>query len=170
LLEGQEVRVILFDVPMPGSPGVLRDLPVWIDGALRQWHRIWDSDHPGLTKNLRRGSRRLLWSALVPFRHILVRVENFAVIRGILEWAGFNDFPLYKVHKVDAPFLHILCTDEPDMIDNASRFGWRRVAQRGIEERFVPHDHLSIFHESNLPEIVEILLRWCDAPSNPPHR
>ena len=48
-LEGQDVRVILFEVRMPGSPGFLRDWPVWIQGAKRQWHRLWTSEHPGLT-------------------------------------------------------------------------------------------------------------------------
>ncbi len=48
------------------------------------------------------------------------------------------------------------------MIWARSRFGWRRIARRGIEEHFVPLDHFNVLHESNLPRIVEILLKWCD--------
>ena len=161
VLEGQDVRVILFDVPMPGAPGLLRDWRIWIDGARRIWHRLWTSEHPGLTRNYRRVSRYLVWSALVPFRRVLVPVENVSVVRWILEWSRFDHYPLYKARPVDAPFLHFLCMDEPKRIDAISRFGWRRIARGGIEEKFVPLDHPNILHESNLPEIVEVLLRWC---------
>lgn len=159
--EGQDVKVILFEVPMPGSPGLLRDLPVWLERARAQWSRIWTSAHPGLRKNFRRFSRRLVWSALVPFRRLLVPIEHLAPVQGLLEWARFEQFPLFKARPIDAPFLHILCTDEPDAIEAFARFGWRRIAQRGVEEHFVSFNHQNVLHESNLPGIVEILLRWC---------
>ena len=38
-LEGQEVRLILFEAPMPGSPRLLLDWPVWVKRAKWQWHR-----------------------------------------------------------------------------------------------------------------------------------
>ena len=47
------------------------------------------------------------------------------------------------------------------MIWAYSRFGWRRIARRGIEEHVMPLDHFNILHESNLPRIVDILLGWC---------
>ena len=159
--DGQDVRVILFDVPTPGSPGMLRDFPVWLGRARAQWSRIWTSEHPGLRRNIRRVSRRLVWTALVPFRRLFVPVEQVAAVRAILEWARFEEFPLYKARPLDAPFLHILCMEEPDALGSAARFGWRRIAQRGIEEHFVPFNHQNLLHEKNLPGIVEILLKWC---------
>lgn len=160
-LEGQDVRVILFEVPTPGSPGILRDWRIWIEGGKRQWRRIWTTKHPGLTRNVRRFMLRALWAVLVSFRSLLVPIEHLALIQWILTWAQFENFPLYKARVIDAPLLHFLCMDEPSLIDSASRFGWRRIAGRGLEERFVPLNHQTILLEPNLPEIVDVLLRWC---------
>jgi acyl-CoA synthetase (AMP-forming)/AMP-acid ligase II/thioesterase domain-containing protein/acyl carrier protein len=160
-LDGQEVRVILFDVPVPGYPRVLLDWPIWVDRARSQWHRIWTSEHPGLRRNLRRLLHRVVWSALVPFRRTLLRFEHFSAVQAILEWTRFDLFPLYKVHPVDAPILHVLCSDEPSVVDSYSRFGWRRMARRGIEEHYVPLNHFNVLHESNLPTIAELIMSWC---------
>ena len=165
-LEGQDVRVILFEVPMPGSPGILRDWPAWIKCAKLQWRRIWTMKHPGLTRNVRRFLLRVLWAALVPLRRLLLPIEHFAPIQWLLKQAEYENFPLYKARVADAPFLHFLCTDEPSPIDSASRFAWRRIAGRGIEERFVPLNHQTVLLEPNLPEIVEVLLRWCGIQEN----
>ena len=166
--EGQDVRVILFEVPTPGSPGILRDWPVWIECARLQWRRIWTMRHPGLTRNVHRFSLRVLWAALVPLRRLLLPIEHVAPIQWLLNQAEYENFPLYKVPVVDARFLHFLCTDEPSPIDSASRFGWRRVAGRGIEERFVPLNHQTVLLEPNLPKIVEVLLMWCGIQENQP--
>ncbi len=48
------------------------------------------------------------------------------------------------------------------MIDRNSRFGWRAVALNGIEEQWTAFDHVNVFHESNLPKMVDTLLRWSD--------
>ena len=34
------------------------------------------------------------------------------------------------------------------------------IAPRGIEELIVPLDHKRLFHESNLPTIVNALIEW----------
>jgi acyl-CoA synthetase (AMP-forming)/AMP-acid ligase II/thioesterase domain-containing protein len=159
-LEGQDVRVILIDTPMPGFPGFLREGRVWIEGARRQWHRLWTNDHPGLTRNLRRFFRLLLWYAVVPFRTTLALVERVSAIQRILQWAQADYFPFYKRSPVDASFLHILSMNEPNAIESASRFGWRKIARRGITERFVACDHFNVLHELNLPETVRVLTTW----------
>jgi acyl-CoA synthetase (AMP-forming)/AMP-acid ligase II/thioesterase domain-containing protein len=165
-LLGQDVRVILFEVPMPGSPGFVRDWRIWAERAKRQWYRLWTCEHPGLTRNLKRVSPLLAWSALVPLRRFLASVENAAIVRRMLNWVEGENMPLYKVRPLDAPFLHILSTD--DLIENdlrdffpISRFGWRRVALRGIAEKYVAFDHINIFQEANLPVIADTIYRWC---------
>jgi oxalate---CoA ligase len=167
-LEGRDVRAILFDVPMPASSGLSLDWRAWLAGAKRQWHRLWTSKHPGITRNLRRFSSRLAWSALVPFRRFVTPIENAAVARRIVDWSEIDGFPLYKATPVDVPLLHILSTDlpgkdQPRQFDPASRLRWRPLARRGIEERFIPLDHYNVFYESNLPVIAETISRWCDA-------
>ncbi len=160
-LENQDVRLILFDVPMPGSPSLIRDWKTWAEWAKLQWLLLWTSDHPGITRSLCRFSHVSVWSALVPFRRLLVPIERVPVTRGILEWAQFDNFPLYQAHPVDVPILHFLAMDEPHRYQRISRFGWRAVARRGIDERFLPLDHFNLFHESNLPQIVDTLRKWC---------
>jgi thioesterase domain-containing protein len=160
-LEGQDVGLILFDVPMPGCPGLIRGWNTWARRAWGQWLLLWSSEHPGLMRNLRRFSHVLAWSALVPFRRLLVPMEHYAVTQKIIQWAQFDNYPLYKAAPIDASILHFLATDEPHMIQRESRFGWRAVARRGIEERFLPLDHPNLFHESNLPEMVETIRKWC---------
>jgi thioesterase domain-containing protein len=168
-LEGQQAQVILFETLLPGFPGFLRDWRVWMGAIGRQWQRLCTSKHPGLTRNLRRSSRWLLWSAVVVFRRYLARIENVPATRRMLDWVQDQDYPFYRLRPLDAPCLHILSADEPfrmDTIGAASRYGWRAFARAGIEEHYVAFDHNNILHEFNLPKIAEVLRRWCGAPSN----
>lgn len=161
VLQGQDVRLILFDVPMPGSPSLLRGWKTWAERAWGQWLSLWNSDHPGITRSLRLFSHVAVWYAVVPFRRLLVPIERFSAVQRIIQWAQFDNYPLFEARPIDAPILHFLAMDEPHMMQRVSRFGWRAVARRGIEERWVPLDHANILHESNLPEIVDALREWC---------
>ena len=168
LLEGQEVLVILFDAPMPGYPGFLRDWRIWMGAIERQWQRLWTSEHPGLIGNLKIFARRFLWHAVAVLRRFLVPIENAPTFRRMMQWTEDDDYPVYRVRPLDAPLLHILSEDEPrslDAIGSAARFGWRAYARRGIEEYYVAFDHHNILHESNLPKIADILTRWIGAQS-----
>jgi len=159
-LLGQDVRVVLFDVPMPGSPGLLRDWRVWARRAGRQWNRIWTSDHPGLRRNLHTVAHRLLWNAVIPFRRFLEPIEHKARVQSLLRQAEFEYFPLYRAHPIHASFLHILSSEPTIDFDSDSRFGWRSIARGGIEEQYVAFDHYNIFDESNLPQIAKTLTTW----------
>ena len=168
-LEGQDVRLILFEVPMPGSPRLLLDWPVWAKRAKWSWHRVWTTEHPGVRNDLRRFRRRIAASILSPFRRLLAPFEQTSAVQWLLEWMASDFVAPYKPRPLDLPILHFLCEDEPKMIWAYSRFGWRRIARRGIEEHVMPLDHYNILHESNLPRIVDILLRWCGIQPQVPH-
>ncbi|MGB8029887.1 MAG: AMP-binding protein [Terracidiphilus sp.] len=173
-LAGHEVRVILFDTLFPGFPRFVRDWRIWMEAVGRQWRRLWTSKHPGVRKNLITLGRQVIWSAVVPFRRFLAPIQNVPTMHRILEWAlGGEQYPFYKVFALDAPFLHILSADEPSVLTAtgaAGRFTWREYARGGLLEQYVPFDHNSILHESNLPEIVKILRRWCGIHSSAAHR
>jgi surfactin synthase thioesterase subunit len=158
--EAQDVRLILFDVPMPGSPPLLRGWRIWLERARCEWRMLRNGSHPRIALNLSRFAARLAWTAAVPVRRLLVSIESFPGFTRFLRWTQIDDFPIYRARLLDAPILHFLCADEPHIIQSASRFGWRAVAHRGIDERFVAHDHSNTFHESNLPEIVTTLQQW----------
>ncbi len=191
VLMGQDVRLILFDTPMPGSPALVSYLRFLIGSASRKWailRRGGDlvtSTNPCLIPrelsgqknnrgiiarglawfalNSRVTTRRFAWAATVPFRRILAPIENAPGVQDFIHWAQLDNFPLYRPHPIEAPILHFLCTEEPEMIDVVTRFGWRRMARQGIEERHVPLDHNNLLHESNLPGIAGTILEWCDA-------
>jgi thioesterase domain-containing protein/acyl carrier protein len=172
-LAGREVRVILFDTLLPGFPRFLRDWRIWMGAIGPQWRRLWTSDHPGVRKNLRRLFRRVVWSAVVPFRRFLAPIQDVSTVRRILEWAQGEDYPFYSVPALDAPFLHILSADEPSVLTAtvaAGRFRWREYARGGLEEQYARFDHNSALHESNLPEIAKTLRRWCGIHISAAHR
>ena len=191
ILAGKDVKLILFDTPMPGSPALLSYLRFLIGSAWRKWNILREGGHlvtstnpsliprelsapkndrgfiarglAWLASNSRVVARRFAWSATVPFRRLLVPIENAPGVQRFIHWTQLDNFPLYRSHPIEAPILHFLCTDEPEMIDVVTRFGWRKMARRGIEERLVPLDHNNLLHESNLPGIVDMILEWCDA-------
>ena len=170
---GQKARVILFESPLLGFPALIHDWRIWAKAIRRQWVRLWTSEHPGLIGNLRRFRYRVLWSAMAHSRRFLAPVQNIPMVRRAILWtedhAGLG--PLYwsMCRPLHAPCLHFLSAYEPRFLDQASsaaRFGWRSYAREGIEEHFLPCDHFNILHESHLPQIVQILLRWCGANSS----
>lgn len=190
--KGREVKLILFDAPMPGAPAPASFSRILLADAWRKWRATRKDGNLGTSKSrsgraeklsetgkhhvpISRGlawlaascritARRFAWAAIVPFRKLLVPIENAPIVQRILYWAQLENFPFYQPHPIEAPVLHFLCTDEPEMADIVTRFGWRKMARRGIDERLVPLDHINLLHESNLPGIVDTLLKWCDAP------
>lgn len=166
-LNGQDVRVILFETLMPGLPGPLRDWRFWMEGSKRQWHRLWNAEHPGLTRNLRDIFFRSLWSAAACLRGFLVPLQRFSVVQRMIQWFHFVHFPLYRPRPINVPLLHILSADEPKSLDGfncGSRFRWRSLVRDGFEVKFVAFDHYNVLHGSNLPEIAKILISWCGSP------
>jgi acyl-CoA synthetase (AMP-forming)/AMP-acid ligase II/thioesterase domain-containing protein len=170
---GQEARVILFESPLLGFPALIHDWRIWAKAVRRQWVRLWTSEHPGLIGNLQRFRYRILWSAMASSRWFLAPVQNIPMVRRAIHWtedhAGVG--PLYwsMCRPLRAPCIHFLAAYEPRFLDQASstaRFGWRSYARQGIEEHYLPCDHFNILHESQLPQIVSILLRWCGAYSS----
>ncbi len=166
VFQGQDARLILFDVPMPGSPSFIRNWPTWISAAKQKQpnsangNRQHTLDFRWIAALFILLARRLVWLAAVPTRRILAPVEHLSLVRWLLSRVQGGDFPFYRANPIDAPILHFLCADEQAILLNASRLGWRTVAHSGIEERFLDFDHSNILRESNLPGIVDILRRW----------
>lgn len=174
-LERQEVRLVFFDVPMPGSPGLWGFWRVWVDrargklSAARNRSSL-ETRNEGVKTNRLQWlanvaglfARRLAWSAVVPVRRFLVRFENVPSVGKLLHWAQRDNLPCYAPRPIDVQILHFLCSDEPRASESLARFGWRRIARRGIEEQYLPLDHSNILHESNLPAIVNTICRWGD--------
>lgn len=178
VLQGEDARLILFDVPMPGFPSLIHNWPalVWAAnnklselGTVNYAQSASDSDYS--SRSLLRYvrwfaalsiviARRLAWDAAVSARGLLVPLEPAPAVEWVLRHVQGGDLPFFRANPVDAPILHFLCKNGPNMLLNASRLGWRAVAHGGIEERFIALDHDNMFHESNLPWIANTLRRW----------
>lgn len=159
--QGQEVRIVLFDVPTPGFPGLMSQWRSFLEGVKRQLHKLVTSAHPGITRNVRELSRRVFWSWMIPFRQILLPVEHVPFLEKIIQWGQDEYFPYYRARPVDVPILHIHSTIESVEIHSDSRLGWRSIARGGIEEERLTLDNWNFFHESNLPAIADALIKWC---------
>ncbi|MGO8760093.1 MAG: AMP-binding protein [Terracidiphilus sp.] len=161
--EGRDVRLVLFDAYMPGFPSPLRGARAWIESARCQWRARGSAQNENYALNPSYLAKRLAWPAVIPFRRLLVPVAQRAIVKSLLSRIERGNLPFYKPRPIDAPILHFVCSNEPNLIDGASRFGWRSMARRGIQEETTAFDHSNMFHESNLPRIVETLLRWSAA-------
>jgi acyl-CoA synthetase (AMP-forming)/AMP-acid ligase II/thioesterase domain-containing protein/acyl carrier protein len=157
--EGADVRLVLFDVYRPGCPSPVRGRRTWVASARAQWRERGKAHSTNFALNLGYVLRRLAWSAVTPMRRLLAPVERNAAVQWFLRKAQKGNLPFYKATPIKAPVLHFLCVDEPNLIDCESRFGWKAMARKGITEEFLAFDHMNLFHESNLPKIVESLVR-----------
>ena len=159
-LEGIDARLILFDVPMPGYPPLVRGWRAWIRRAWMEWRMFRGGSKPRIVKDLLRFGSHLVWSIAASARRFLIPVEHIPGVSKLLYQVEKNYFPIYRPHPVQVPVLHFLSIDEPHMILGISRFGWRGMARSGIDEELIPLDHLNLFHESNQQKIVNILRQW----------
>jgi hypothetical protein len=102
---------------------------------------------------------------MIPFRGIILPLEDVPFVQRIIQWGQDEYFPYYKGRPIDAPVLHILSTIDSVTNDSVSRIGWRSIARGGIEERYLTLDNWNFFHESNLPAITDALIKWCGIQS-----
>ncbi|HTB98141.1 MAG TPA: AMP-binding protein [Terracidiphilus sp.] len=159
--EGQEVKLVFFDVLMPGYPSPFLDWPTWLERTRAEWKMFRKGEHPKVFRNLRRFVRRIAWAAAVATRGWIAPATRQPWVMKFLHQAEKDYFPFYKARAIDVPILHFICTDTPSAVDQAALLGWRQMARCGIEEKFVPLDHSNVLHESNLPTIVAALQKWC---------
>lgn len=185
-LLNREVRLLLFDVPMPGYPGLARYPSSGFRNPLRRPRPPLDEQpvkpdtitNPGegddaphgkapitIGSRMRRiagsRSRMLLWHAIAQARPLIRPLEKFNLTQRLLEIATEKYFPIYRARPIHVPIFHFLCADEPDAVLAESRLGWRKVARGGIKEQSIPHDHMNALHESSLPAIVDAVRTWC---------
>lgn len=169
--EGQDVRLILYDAVMPGYPSLLSRFRRKLGGFWRISRVLRDHDPdetsselvpiaPGRSR-LSHFARLVAWRMMVPIRRLAIPFERAPLVQKFFTWAQLDYFPFYKPRSLYVPILHFITTDEHAGFDGAARFGWKKVARRGIDERVLPTDHPNLFHESNLPKIIDSLREWC---------
>jgi oxalate---CoA ligase len=158
--EGQDVRLVLFDVYMPAYPSLLRGWRTWVESARAQWRARSEARNENFALDPRYVMRRMLWSAVIALRRLIVPVEHVGAVQSLLRKVQWNKMPFYKAQPLEAPILHFLCANEANLIDREALIGWRTIARKGIVEQVLAFDHMNLFHETNLPGMVETLLEW----------
>lgn len=156
--QGHKVRLVLFDVPMPGAPSFTRGWRIWFERAMGELRFA-------LRPRIVIGHscyfmHRLCWHAASRFLRLLAPRERNAAVQRLIRYAQDGYLPLYEPSPIEAPVLHFLCRDEPRVLTVAARSAWRRFARAGIREEFVSYDHSNVLHESNLPKIAETIRQW----------
>lgn len=180
---GNDVRLILFDVPMPGWPSLAAYGPTWWNRMRYERQRSREESRflPGSVPAslgqrlawwkaiLGVFARRIAWSAVTSARPLLAPLQASPfVVAPLLKWARQGNFPFYRRRPLQVPMLHFLCTEEQNPEIDTARFGWRKVAARGIEEHVVSLDHSNVLHETNLPDMVRTIEEWSAYPALQP--
>ena len=170
-IQGQDARLILFDVSRPDYPSLFSLWRTKIGNLWNKSRRLSDDDgqnvdtklfpEADLRARLSHVARQVAWHVMIPLRWLFIPIERVPGVRRFFDWAQRDYFPFYRARPIYAPVLHFLSTGERLGSESESRFGWRRVARRGIDERFLTLDHANVLHESALPQIVGTLREWC---------
>ncbi|MDR3742178.1 MAG: alpha/beta fold hydrolase [Terracidiphilus sp.] len=157
--QGESVRLVLFDAPLPGVPGFLCTTFLLTTGLLRQRRSALSSEHNSFDV-VRVLLRRPLWNLISRFSDTFDRLAHFSLVQLLIRSAQKGNFPYYRPRQLSVPVMHFVCENETDKLVRISREGWRSVATAGIREVSVGLDHHNLFHESNLPEMVRALCGW----------
>jgi thioesterase domain-containing protein len=178
LASHHQVRVVLFDAPLPGHPAFGNYFRNWVGKGRRKQGTTIDSGHlksngAGSSEDangllfsspdihpLRGRIRRSMWHVVSRTRPLIRLFESARPVQSRLMKYEEGYFPFYLARPIDAPILHFHCMDESDDVQVMSRVAWRKFAQQGVDERSIPGDHMHLLHESNLQQIVDELLKW----------
>ena len=162
----QEVRLVLFDVPLPGFPGLLHTAGVLAGTMLRRAASCEVPVQPHIPAPQKAEDalplllRRPAWTLISRTSRAMALVEHLRPIRWLMRHAQKGYFPFYRARALSMPVLHFLCEDEPVDLMREARQGWRRICRAGVKEDLVGFDHQNVFHEANLPLIVRTLCSW----------
>ncbi len=134
-LRNRDVRLVFFDVPMPGPYTLFGYIGSWLRRGLRKLKSA-DDEHisqankypetvlPSVTRfamipvraarllahNLRTRWRRAVWYSIVPLRRLLVPVEHVHFVQWLMRKSQEDYFPFFRARTIDAPILHFLAS------------------------------------------------------------
>jgi acyl-CoA synthetase (AMP-forming)/AMP-acid ligase II/thioesterase domain-containing protein/acyl carrier protein len=139
-LHNRDVRLVLFDAPMPGPYTFLGYIRSRFGRGMRKGETAIDerlsrpaasietsgqTDLPGASEFVRIPAylrnravptfwtrwRRVLWYLLVPLRRLLVPFEHTAFVQWLVRKSQEDYFPFFRARTINAPILHFLSAD-----------------------------------------------------------
>lgn len=162
LLEGEEItRLILFDVPTPGYPKVLRHWRRYLAESRRVLAGLGQGEFPADLRQVLRHPASLARNWKRRFRGRACRALSSLGAPGVVAERPGNELMSmvlweYAPQEFLAPIVHFIAADEPvsTKILDDPRLGWREFARGGLEIRMVRGDHNSIFAGDHAPELA----------------
>ena len=158
---GDDVLLMLFDTPTPGSPHMITDWRTYLRAVAGALGASWRTRKP---KPILRLSRRLLrraaWFALRRAHPKKSGLWSFAPLRWICREVQAGYFSFYRPGSTTAPILHFIAQHEHDFLMAKSRFGWQELALSGMTVQWMTGGHNSLFDEANLHRIAEAITSW----------
>jgi oxalate---CoA ligase len=165
MAEGEEVALlVLFDARTPGYPKIARQ---------------WRSYARALLRSLSGGEDRITFREIlthightcgIKTKRIAAKVTRAKVAAGAKdprEVTGWKSAARreYVPHAFDAPILNFLAEKRlvSTRVLSDPRFGWRELAKRSFEVRWLPTDHFSMFTKNNAPLLAAELAKAFEA-------
>ena len=160
---GHTAFLVLFDVPTPGRPHLLRQGHVYLRSLVNICPIAWRARSPRpILGQLRKIARRFLWF-IIHSIGVLSRVRSsaFPLWRWLREQAETGYFSVaYHPEPVRAPILHFTAQDARDILVVTSRNGWQELGLSGLTTVSLPGEHHELISNGNLPAISKAIRLW----------
>ena len=167
--EGETVLLVLFDVPMPGTPHFvyewkqyaqrLRDL-VKQARQTRRWRPA--------ASFARWWMQRLLWLGVRRYKQTLGRFEGTRLMGWVYDQSKCSYLPHYRVPESQLPILHFAGADEEERTRGRARRAWAARTGGEMTVATLPGTHKTLFSEANLKAMSATIEAWVEAQVSKP--
>jgi len=155
--QGKTVSLILFDVPTPGSPHIVRDWRTYWRAAMQRLRRSVESRSPQPIFGI---AGRSAWFALRWARPRKTGIWATPPMRWLCTRMQRGYFSFYYPGRFEGNILHFLAEGNGDILLAASCKGWARHAAAEVTIASLPGDHKTVFDEANLMRMATAISDW----------
>ncbi len=158
---GGEVLLVLFDVPVPGRPHLLREWRVIAGAMVDGFRDAWRARRlRPAAAILRKVARRSAWFAIRRVAPGGVGRIDSRLVRWWCEQAQRNYFSFHRLKTTRIPVLHFIADFEHDRLMTASRLAWAELGLSGVTIKRLPGGHNDLFGEENLQVMARTIDAW----------
>ena len=155
---GEEVLLLLFDVPMPGEPALFRSLWKYVRHGFKVTR-----EPEGWRRAARLGRivvRRVLWSGLVNGKALLGEKGAPRAVEWLRRQAQESYFPVYRVQPSALPVLHFVEANQEGTLRGQATEAWHKMTTGEVRVVKLPGTEKMLFSEANLKAMAEAIRAW----------
>ncbi len=157
-MSGEEVLLLLFDVPAPGEPALLRSLGKYLQHGLKV------TQEPGGWRRAARLGRivlrRALWSGLVTTKEMLGGVAGTPLVEWLRRQAQESYFPIHRVQRSTIPILHFVEARQEGTLRGQATEAWSKMTTGEVRVVKLPGTEKMLFSEANLQGMADSIRKW----------